>query len=99
MNPYASYILAALNITKQTKDRYPLEGVHEVSTSSDGKRVYITTKGEPENQALQKHPSFFKVIIDEDSPDLITYEFGVPTDTKAAVEQIVALDGNVVFSD
>ena len=92
MNPYAAHLLAAINITEETKARYPLGNVIDVTTGQEKDKITIiiaVQKDEETSKAeasVPSHPSFLKRQEDETS---VKYVFGVPVETRTAVQLII----------
>ena len=98
MHPQAPYLLAAINITEETRTRYPLGDVQDVHPEKDdrGYKVHVVTlngdKHPDWDAALAKHPSFLRRTADDQNPELVTYVFAVPPCGKEVVKQIVDTD-------
>ena len=90
MNPYTPYLLACLNITEETKDRFPLGDVQDVqAVDEEGKlRVLVLTKDDPKvDGALGAHRSFLERRSPETAPGLVVYVFGVPQEHRQQVQE------------
>ena len=92
-NPFASYLLAALEETEGAVGR-----MRDVYTNDAGDRIFILTRNYGEewayvDEAIAMHPTF---ISKNDTSDetYTVYEFGVPKGMKRFVHKIATLGDN-----
>lgn len=93
MNPYAPFLLAALDITEATKSRYPLGEVIDVTAAEERDRILVsvTTKMDDRvDAAISNHRSFLRKQTDEHEPTIVTYILAVPSEHKQLVRDCLA---------
>jgi mevalonate kinase len=103
-NPFSPYLLAALGITQETAELYPLGRIRDVYTNDTADRVFILTRNYGEeyayiDEALAKHPTFIQKTTATGDSTYTIYEFGVPEPTKALVEEVAENSDNTPAMD
>ena len=103
-NPFAPYLLAALGITHETAELYPLGRIRDVYTNDAADKIFLLTRNYGEeytyvDEALAKHPTFIQKTTTPGDSTYTIYEFGVPEPTQAMVKEIAENSDNTPAMD
>lgn len=96
-NPFSPYLLAAIGITSETAEQYPLGRIRDVYTNAEATKVFILHRnygeaGLPFDDAMAKNPNYVqKLLADQRTGKETTfwlYEFNVPAIGKDIAKEV-----------
>ncbi len=100
-NPAAPFLLAFLEITQETQEKWPLGRMRDAYTNEDASKIFIFTRNGPSGMGLtsderdtieenfrENHPNYVGFEIDDFDQTYLTYEFDTPEQYREQTKEI-----------